>query len=496
MNKHRLVILIIFVAILYSVNTLMVQAHEEDSSNSHVIHMTAQGFEPADITIIQGDIVIFENTDTRKRWPATNIHPTHSVYPDSDIAKCDTSEEGALFDACRSIDPGESYSFTFTKSGSWRFHDHIFPTQTGSITVERNPEFLEIENQEEQTQIDKVPWYSKLKTFFYKIILRIFPKILDKKIAQYNISLIANDDAELSAILSLVGPEKVMQKLLDETDGGSLIDCHQQAHQVGRNAYKLFGASVFEKGDASCHSGYYHGAMEGFLSDKGTENLADSIRELCGKFDTRFGRFECLHGVGHGVMVYEDYSLIDALETCEELDNDWVAGACSSGIFMENVITSQGFGAIPGHETSWVSNDPHFPCNAIGDSRARRFGCYQMQTSRMLDISGHDFEQAINWCLEAPPDVIGVCFGSIGRDAAGATLRDPQDTLTICSLVPQKDDYYTQCVLGGLNIIMDFWGPKLETQADEFCEFISEKDAQKTCFDVAKSRIDDLNSRE
>ena len=64
------------------------------------------------------------------------MHPTHKVYPGSDIEKCGTAEESNIFDACRGLKEGESYEFTFNEKGSWRYHDHLNIKNTGSIIVE------------------------------------------------------------------------------------------------------------------------------------------------------------------------------------------------------------------------------------------------------------------------------------------------------------------------------------------------------------------------
>jgi plastocyanin len=87
-----------------------------------VIKMTASGFLPVTVTVLAGTEVQFVNSDVKGHWPASAIHPTHLVLPE--------------FDARKSILPGETYSYTFTKKGEWLMHDHIFPARTGKIIVE------------------------------------------------------------------------------------------------------------------------------------------------------------------------------------------------------------------------------------------------------------------------------------------------------------------------------------------------------------------------
>ncbi len=101
-----------------------------------VIVMDETGFTPDTVTINAGESVEWVNKSTKDFWPASNMHPTHSIYPDSSIFKCLTPEEPNIFDACSPLSPGKSYSFTFMYKGEWRYHDHLRPNKTGIIRVE------------------------------------------------------------------------------------------------------------------------------------------------------------------------------------------------------------------------------------------------------------------------------------------------------------------------------------------------------------------------
>lgn len=101
-----------------------------------VINMLDEGYSPQSLSISQGDTILFINKSNSDRWPATNIHPTHRVYPLSDINLCGTDREQNMFDACRSIPPMQSYSFTFKEKGIWHYHDHLNSSIHGRITVE------------------------------------------------------------------------------------------------------------------------------------------------------------------------------------------------------------------------------------------------------------------------------------------------------------------------------------------------------------------------
>jgi len=70
-------------------------------------------------------------------WPASAMHPTHTVYSGTSLVQHCPDEEKVAFDACQGIEPGDSWTFTFKKDGNWKYHDHIAPSFFGSITVEQ-----------------------------------------------------------------------------------------------------------------------------------------------------------------------------------------------------------------------------------------------------------------------------------------------------------------------------------------------------------------------
>ena len=90
-------------------------------AKTYNISYTDSCFDPETTTINQGDTVVFTNNSSTKMWPASDNHPSHTKYPE--------------FDAEKSIPEGETYSFTFDKSGTWGMHDHNKSSCEGTITV-------------------------------------------------------------------------------------------------------------------------------------------------------------------------------------------------------------------------------------------------------------------------------------------------------------------------------------------------------------------------
>jgi len=89
----------------------------------YTITLTKEGFTPQEIPIKQGQSIKFITTAERPFWPASDLHPTHEMYP--------------TFDPKEPIPADKSYIFLFTKPGRWQFHDHLAPFFTGTISVKK-----------------------------------------------------------------------------------------------------------------------------------------------------------------------------------------------------------------------------------------------------------------------------------------------------------------------------------------------------------------------
>lgn len=93
----------------------------EPTSNTINITYTAAGFTPRNIEISAGTRVIFQNESTRPMWVASDPHPTHNLLPELD--------QGAPGPT------GSEFEFVFNDTGAWGYHNHLIPSQKGTITV-------------------------------------------------------------------------------------------------------------------------------------------------------------------------------------------------------------------------------------------------------------------------------------------------------------------------------------------------------------------------
>jgi len=105
---------------------------EEDGVT--VVRYTSNGFTPSSVTISAGDTIRFVNESDRGMWVGSAMHPTHEVYDGTSLSDhCGDGPSSTSFDQCES---GEEYVFTFEKTGSWGYHNHVRASHFGTIVVE------------------------------------------------------------------------------------------------------------------------------------------------------------------------------------------------------------------------------------------------------------------------------------------------------------------------------------------------------------------------
>lgn len=105
-------------------------AMNDSTAMPKTVEIMAAGFYPSSVTISAGQEVKFVNKDAQTHWPASDSHPTHTVYPQS--GGCISS----AFDACKALAQDEEWEFIFTQTGTWNYHDHLNPSLTGTVVVE------------------------------------------------------------------------------------------------------------------------------------------------------------------------------------------------------------------------------------------------------------------------------------------------------------------------------------------------------------------------
>ncbi len=105
---------------------------------SQVITYTDSGFSPSSITVTEGATVTWVNQSSGKMWVASGNHPSHTLYDGtsaSDHCANNAPDSATVFDECTATLNGGSFSFTFGKSGSWTYHNHVHASDQGTVVV-------------------------------------------------------------------------------------------------------------------------------------------------------------------------------------------------------------------------------------------------------------------------------------------------------------------------------------------------------------------------
>ena len=268
----------------------------------------------------------------------------------------------------------------------------------------------------------------------------------------YFASVMRSVDAS-AAVAEIVG--------LSEVDDYISIDCHQIVHDLGNDAAEWYGdigiALSYE--GSPCWSGYYHGVVEYAISQFSETLLYDEIAYICtaaAEVQYSFTHYNCVHGLGHGVMLNLDGDLFASIPYCEALLDIWEAESCVGGALMENIIEAQ-----QGIATAVRTDDLVYPCNVIAEVYVD--DCFAMQTSWMLYRLGYElgdyqadeiFIAAFAICDTVREDMIDQCYRSMGRDISGSSQLDVGWVLWRCSL--GDDTRQAECIVGAsLNAVFE-----------------------------------------
>jgi hypothetical protein len=181
-------------------------------------------------------------------------------------------------------------------------------------------------------------------------------------------------EKRLEDILKTRGTERALTALekLAEQDPDVLRDAHPYVHHLGRISFSHYkdASMAFSHCRDTFWSGCYHGVLEGYLSSLPQVEPQD-IATLCSSSidaqQSLFLKYQCVHGLGHGLTMYFQHNVPQALSFCDALPTDWDRESCYGGVFMENIVAFQNshHGHHAEHKSFLNPQDPLYPCNAV-----------------------------------------------------------------------------------------------------------------------------------
>ena len=274
------------------------------------------------------------------------------------------------------------------------------------------------------------------------------------------------------------GPEKALALLQEKTSTDTAVaaGCHRIVHRMGSAAlsrYKDKVAPAFIAGTPVCASGYYHGIIERAFLGQPKGKLDVVARQMCTDSkitEQRFLLYQCIHGLGHGLMIYTGYDMPGSLKTCHALKEEFDEISCSGGVFMENFSSSYGV------TSKYLrKNDPIYPCNSVAEKYKAQ--CYGLVTANLLKRTGYDQKKTADGCKKSEPDWVGICFESFGRDVSGIAGKSAEKALASCRLAGKDNE--GDCLYGAAREIVN--SDAEGARGARFCNKAPKRDRER-CF--------------
>jgi hypothetical protein len=413
----------------------------------YIVELSEDGFEPKEITINRGDIIKFITSLEKPFWPASNLHPSHTIYSE--------------FDPREPIELDESWSFKFMKSGTWKYHDHLAPIYKGEIII------LEKRDVNESVFIADTCKNGKRQQQCWEELVSI--------------------------TLATKGVESALD-ILYESQNALGRRCHDLSHLIGEEAYDIF----FEGKEITltsktyyCGYGFYHGFMEQLLHTTGS---LEEAREFCAYADSQLtGQTgdvggSCYHGIGHGVVDggdprnWGDVQAVIApgLELCENVgDTDTQIDRCASGVFNSLAIAFNN----SSYGLSINKEDPYWICEKQTKHYFKK-PCYEEMNTIVMRL-GATFKEAAKY-TEKIADNVYAEFAIQGLASYAPFFYSYGDDYTrgIEECRGIKERLQIPCITGFAAGLVEHAAPKVEhVQSLNFCqsEALNEIE-QQACF--------------
>jgi len=258
-KKFLFLILSILIILVLVVAGLSKERSEKEYFWANEIVITPKGFEPSEIAVFLGDEVVFINKSGQDAWPASDFHPSHSIYPE--------------FDTKMVLKDGDSWTFKFNQRGVWNFHDHLSSFNRGTIYV--------LENKDDNLEFKSV-----------EECLVSFENNTDYCVSSAIDNALQKDGVE--------GALRLFDRFKD-----LMVDCHELAHRIGEASFEaeLNGEKV-KYGDITnqCTWGFWHGFSTKFAQHVGGDY--GEIKKFCNEIDKKLksNYSNCFHGIGIGLV--------------------------------------------------------------------------------------------------------------------------------------------------------------------------------------------------
>lgn len=315
-------------------------------------------------------------------------------------------------------------------------------------------------------------------------------------------SITVDDPAltELKGVLATEGTGAALDRLeeLAAKDENLERQSHHYVHELGKFSYSHYGedaAKAFSLCDSRFAGGCYHGVVQAYFEanpNSATDELAGLCEGVIVDADaTEILKYQCVHGVGHGLSISFHHDLQETLRRCDVLKTGRDRESCYGGAFMENIMfaqSQQGWQGNTDQGTSLLKKDDlHYPCNSVDDRYKQQ--CYFLQPAAILLQNGRDVDGAFEECDKAPKPYIAACYKGMGRDISSLTRGDIDKSRDLCA--SGTDAYEAWCFEGVVALLVStHWRTD---EAVDFCAGVPTW-ARSRCFEIIGEMVPGLHA--
>lgn len=284
-------------------------------------------------------------------------------------------------------------------------------------------------------------------------------------------------------------------------------DIHLVAHVIGDVLYVQQGIEGIYICTQDFRNACSHSIVIGMLQENGEGSLPE-IAKTCREAPGGRGAYTmCFHGLGHGVLAFNEYKFEKAVEMCAKTGTEEYGNReyieCVGGATMEMVAGVHDRDVWEREYPNYFkTSDPLYPCSASFMPKEVQPICYIHLTPRLFQAAGMDlgapdstrYDEAFGFCNALPSDDTAnrsACYGGFGKEftvlAQGRDVRDiggtPEQVLKDvrgwCALAKNTAGEH-DCNAYALSSL--FWGGENTPDASfRFCE-VAEGDDQNACY--------------
>lgn len=285
-------------------------------------------------------------------------------------------------------------------------------------------------------------------------------------------------------------------------------DLHLLAHVVGDILYKQQGIKGIHICTQDFRNACSHSVVIGILNEHG-EGALKEIADTCKKAPGGKGAYTmCFHGLGHGVLAYNQYRLERAVEMCrktgtpEYQNREFIE--CVGGTIMEMIAGVHDPEVWERESKNYFkTDDPLYPCTAPFMPREALGMCLTYLTPHLFLSAGMDlgnmnpklYPKAFSYCDALPESDVqarDACYSGFGKEFIGlAQSRDVRDIGSTKEPALRKirewcgmagnDAGVQYCNASALSSI--FWGGENKPDASFlFCSIAPDDAERNTCY--------------